>query len=121
MTMQLSDLYTPGTILLPREDAPKEKIWCQHCSQFIAIGPESVSHQNLVRQSKVCMDCGRWTWVDEQVEIPHIRDCRYPKGQMVKLGYGGSQSRTTVAPPRTATQEEAASWPHEVHTSPYPY
>lgn len=76
------------------------------------IGAESVSHQNLVRKSIVCMDCGDWAFVDEGVEVTHQRLCRYPNGDMVKYGWGGSQARATVAPDRKATQEEAASWPH---------
>ena len=108
----LHEQYTPETILRPRQDAPVGKIWCEHCSQFLAIGEESVSHQNLVRESIVCMDCGRWAWVDERVDVYHIRDCRYPKGEKVKYSWGGSQSRATTAPSKTATQEEAASWPH---------
>lgn len=76
------------------------------------IGAESVSHQNLVRASKVCMNCGQWVYLDENLEIAHLNYCAFPGGDWVKFGWGGSQYRATKAPPSTASQEEAAAWPH---------
>jgi hypothetical protein len=76
------------------------------------IGYESVSHQNLVRRSQVCMDCGEWNWLDEDIPVQHLPNCHHRDGDMVQLAVGGSQSRATVAPPKTANQEEAAAWPH---------
>jgi hypothetical protein len=77
------------------------------------IGAESVSHQNLVRMSQVCMDCAQWNYKDEGIEIQHSMLCASKNGQRVQLAVGGNQYRGTVVPHRNATQEEAASWPHE--------
>ena len=104
--------YVPGDILEVRPDAPKGRIWCRHCHQFLLIGAESVSHQNLVRPSQVCLDCGVWNYLDENLDIVHTGLCASPGGQRVKLAVGGSQARATVAPPRDATQEEAARFPY---------
>ena len=108
----LHERYSPATILQPREDAAPGRIFCNHCKGFLNIGFESVSHQNLVRHSQVCMDCGAWVWLDEELPIVHGRLCASPGGEKVQFSVGGSQSRATVPPPRTATQEEAAAWPH---------
>ncbi len=109
----LHERYTPGSILQPREDAPKGKIWCNHCLQYLQIGTESVSHQNLVRPSAACTECTAWVFLDEQVPIAHGYRCASAGGDKVQYTVGGSQSRATKAPSRDATQEEAASWPHE--------
>jgi hypothetical protein len=108
----LHEQYTPATILQPRLDAPKRRIYCKHCKGFVNIGAESVSHQNLVRESQVCMRCSGWNWLDEKIPVQHLAYCAFPGGEMVKLSWGGNQSRATVVPSRTSTQEEAASWPH---------
>jgi RNase P subunit RPR2 len=109
---QLHERYSPATILEPRVDAEEGRIWCKHCQLFLVIGSESVSHQNLVRASQVCIDCGGWNYLDENLPVAHERLCASAGGEKVKLGWGGSQARATVVPPRTSTQEEAASWPH---------
>jgi hypothetical protein len=111
-TYLLHELYSPATILEPRADADPGRIYCKHCKLFLAIGSESVSHQNLVRASQVCMECGGWNYLDETLPVVHERLCASTGGEKVKLGWGGSQARATVLPSRTATQEEAASWPH---------
>lgn len=104
--------YSPGTILEPREDAPPGKVWCKHCEGYLMIGAESVSHQNLVRTSQLCTACSRWNYVDEDLPILHSPLCVSKNGDMVKLAMGGNHYRGTTVPARTATQEEAASWPH---------
>ena len=107
----LESLYNPSTILQPRIDAPVGRIWCKHCQNFLVIGAESVSHQNLVRQSQVCMDCSAWNYLDEGIEIQHSALCASTGGQRVKLAVGGNQGRATNVPSKTATQEEAARHP----------
>lgn len=108
----LHERYDPRSILEPRENAPKGKIWCRHCQGYVAIGLESVSHQNLVRLSQVCMDCYQWNYLDEQVPIEHRADCQSKGGEKVIPSVGGNSSRATRVPPRDADQEEAAAWPH---------
>jgi len=76
------------------------------------IGEESVSHQNLVRESAVCMWCAQWVYLDEKIEIVHKSDCAFPNGEKVQYTHGGNQYRATVTPPRTASQIEAASFPY---------
>lgn len=105
--------YVPGNILEARYDAPKGRIWCRHCSTFLVIGAESVSHQNLVRPSQVCMDCGGWNYLDEELPLEHVPSCASKGGQRVKLAVGGSQSRATVVPPNNASQEKAAQFPYD--------
>lgn len=109
----LHERYDPGSILEPRADAPKGKIWCKHCKGYLMIGAESVSHQNLVRRSQVCMECGAWNYLDESIPIQHRYLCASSGGELVKLAVGGSQYRATKVPLNTVSQEEAASWPHE--------
>jgi len=104
--------YAPENILETRSEAPAGRIWCKHCRQYLLIGAESVSHQNLVRLSQVCMDCGAWNYRDEKLDIIHSSLCAHPAGQRVKYAVGGSQSRATVVPPNSATQEEAARFPY---------
>jgi hypothetical protein len=108
----LHERFTPATILEPRSDAPHGKIWCRHCRIYLLIGAESVSHQNLVRQSQACMQCGGWNYLDEGIEVQHLGMCAFPNGDWVKLTMGGGQQRATRIPYNNVSQEEAASWPH---------
>lgn len=108
--------YVPGNILEPRYEAPEGHIWCRHCLTYLVIGAESVSHQNLVRTSQVCMDCGDWNYLDEGLEVRHTSLCASTGGQRVKLAVGGSQARATKVPPREASQEEAAQFPYDANT-----
>ncbi len=108
--------YVPGNILEPRDDAPKGRIWCRHCLNYLVIGAESVSHQNLVRPSQVCMDCGGWNYLDEGLGVEHVGLCASKGSQKVKLAVGGSQARATKVPPNEASQEEAAQFPYDANT-----
>lgn len=104
--------YTPGSILEPRFDAPLGRIWCKHCQCYLVIGAESASHQNLVRLSQTCMDCGAWNYQDEELALVHSGLCASKGGEKVQLSVGGSIARATIVPKSNASQEEAAAWPH---------
>jgi len=108
----LHDRYTPATILKPKPEAPRGKIWCNHCGIYLVIGAESVSHQNLVRKSQCCMTCAGWNWEDEGIPVEHATLCTDRDDSRVWHTYGGSQHRATKLPARNASQTEAAAWPH---------